>query len=211
MRAVLRWWMLVVLSLAAVVPVLGAPTAGAAPGQSVLVLGDSLSVGDDQFGGLVSKLTGAGFAGVEVDALVGRSTRLGIKKLTERASVPEVLIIALGTNDVALGRSAESFRSYVEKAVAFAGPNRMVVWVDIAIARNEADVSLAAQYNRVLAEEAQQNSNLVVARWSGRQKPEQVAHDKVHLSPEGYRRRATFLAEVSWFFSTLQQVQRAGR
>lgn len=203
MRAVMRWWMAFVL-VATFVAGAAPATAGAAPGQGVLVLGDSLSVGDDQFGGLSDKLIDAGFAGVEVDALVGRSTRLGIKKLTERASLPDVVIIALGTNDVALGRTAESFRTYVEKAVAFAGPNRLVIWVDLTIARTDADVALAAQYNQVLAEEASQNPNLVVARWSTRQKPEQVANDKVHLSPEGYRRRATFLAEVSWFFSTLQ-------
>lgn len=190
------------------VPVVTAPPAGAAaPSRAVtcsatssvdrrvLVVGDSLTVGADQIGGLSAKLVANGFDVVGVDAKVGRSTPTGLQRLRARRELPPYVVVALGTNDVAAQRSATRFARLVDDVVAVTGPDRTVVWVNVSLARTPSEQQRTAAYNRVLRNRARTTPGFVLVDWERvmRANARFVAQDRVHLTSRGYRQRADTL------------------
>ena len=88
------------------------------PLLSVVVIGDSLTVGSEIYGvSLTRSLLNAGVLDVIVSAENGRTTSEGVSKLEDSMVVDGVVVIALGTNDVAMA-DPNLFGTQIDRAVA---------------------------------------------------------------------------------------------
>lgn len=174
--------------------VLAVPTSARAKssGDAVLVVGDSLTVGAADFGGLRSKLEEAGYAPT-ISARTGRGVQWGLSVLQSSGSaLPSTVVIALGTNDVASGRSTKSFGAMVDEVMKTVGRDRFVLWVNLDLDATTWGAAQAARFNRVLGEKANKYGNLAIADWQTFAADAWLASDFVHLNGKGYRQRANF-------------------
>lgn len=180
-----------VLSLASVLAFPSSATAKS-PGDAVLVVGDSLTVGAADFGGLRTKLQDAGFSPT-ISARTGRGVQWGLSVLQSAGGdLPSTVVIALGTNDVASGRSTKSFGALVDDVMKTVGGDRFVLWVNLDLDATTWGAEQAARFNRVLREKANTYGNLAVADWQTFAADAWLASDFVHLNGKGYRQRANF-------------------
>jgi hypothetical protein len=175
-------------ALAAVVACLAlAAPAVAAP--SLLHVGDSLAIGSDP--PLRALLPGWS---VTTDALKSQPTAAGVAIIDSSQTLPGSLVVELGTND-SPDQSAR-FAGYVRHVLALAGPKRCVVWVNVH--RPPYNGVSYAGFNRALDQIAGASPNLAVVDWNGMVNAgqAQVAPDGVHPTPDGYRARATAIAQA---------------
>ncbi len=174
----------VVFAAALAGPVLGAGSAGA----SVLVVGDSLSIGTGPY--LARDLGGVQ---VEMDAEVGRPSSAGVPVLAERLRPEhEVVVFDLGTNDGT--RNPEILAANLVRANKLVGGRCLVIatiWRPAV-----GGVSVEGQ-NRVVRDFAASTGAVVVdwraAAGSG---PGLIQRDGVHGTPAGYALRGTLFAEA---------------
>jgi hypothetical protein len=161
----------------------------AAAAPSLLHVGDSLAVGSDP---PLRKLL-PGWS-ITTDALKSRPTAVGVGIIDHQASLPDTLVVELGTNDSP--DQADRFAGYVRHVLQLAGPNRCVVWVNIH--RPPFNGVSYAGFNRALDQIAATSSNLAVVDWNGMVDSGQaeVAGDGVHSTPSGYEARATAIAQA---------------
>jgi hypothetical protein len=160
--------------------------ANAVPGAVTLV-GDSLNVG-------VEPYLGNALPGWKIDAhdLVGRPTSLGVTELRSlRRSLAPVVVVSLGTNDA--DGSEPEFRRLVNEAIDVVGPDRCLVWATIV-----RDGTERTGFDRVLRDASAAHSNVHLVEWASTvaQDESLLAPDRVHGTPDGYRRRAQEIAEV---------------
>lgn len=182
----------VVLAASPVALVPASPAAAAPPG--VFVVGDSLTVGASQFGGLEDKFVDAGFSPA-VQARTGRGVPWGLSVLQAQGrALPGTVVVALGTNDVAAGRSVQSFADHVDAIMSTVGPTRQVLWLNLDM-QGPPWGAQAARFNRVLAERTGRYPNLAVADWNSYVDANRswVVSDGIHLNGRGYRQRAWFM------------------
>lgn len=157
----------------------------------VFIEGDSLAVGSDP--GVKSRL-GTGWT-VTADAEVGRSTATGygnILAASLASTLPEVLVVELGTNDH--GISDSTWRTLIDDICGAAGPSRHVVWVNL-----KGDGVDYSSMNASLADKATEHANLVVLDWAGLVDSESITLDPtLHVHPDsaGYRKRAKLIADA---------------
>jgi lysophospholipase L1-like esterase len=170
------------------------PATARSSGDAVLVVGDSLTVGAADFGGLRSKLEDAGYSPT-ISARTGRGVQGGLSVLQSSGSaLPSTVVIALGTNDVASGRSTKSFGALVDDVMNTVSSDRFVLWVNLDLDATTWGAEQAARFNRVLGEKANKYENLAVADWQtfAADHDAWLASDFVHLNGKGYRQRANF-------------------
>jgi lysophospholipase L1-like esterase len=122
-----------------------------------------------------------------VAAVGGVSTSAGLALLRSKgASLPQVVVVALGTND---GSNARAFADKVDAVLEVVGGRRLV-WVDVA------HPGVADGLNAVLADRAVSHPNLEVLSWSTQVQPQWLAADRIHLTSAGYRARAQATVEA---------------
>jgi len=163
--------------------------APAAAAPSLLHVGDSLGVGSDP--PLRRLLPGWS---ITSDVLKNRTTAVGVAIIDRQSSLPDSLVVELGTNDSP--DQSDRFAGYVRHVLALAGPNRCVVWVNVH--RPPFNGVSYAAFNRVLDQIAATSSNLAVVDWNGMVDAgrAEVAGDGVHSTPAGYQTRATAIAQA---------------
>jgi lysophospholipase L1-like esterase len=154
---------------------------------AVTLVGDSLNVG-------VEPYLGAALPRWRIDAhdRVGRPTSEGVDELRSLGgSLAPVVVVSLGTND-AEGSEPE-FRRLVQEAIDTVGPSRCLVWATIVREGVE-----RAGFDRVLREASATNPNVHLVDWASTvaSDPSLLAPDRVHGTPDGYRRRADAIARV---------------
>jgi LPXTG-motif cell wall-anchored protein len=173
--------------IVAALTLVAAGPAAAAP--SLLHVGDSLAQGSDP--PLRQLLPGWS---ITTDALKSRPTSAGVAIIERQPSLPQALVVELGTND-SPDQSAQ-FAAAVRHVLALAGPNRCVVWVNIH--RPPYNGISYAGFNRALDQIAATAPNLAVVDWNGmvNSGQAQVAGDGVHSTPDGYRARAAAIAQA---------------
>jgi hypothetical protein len=158
---------------------------GSRSGGTMTMIGDSLNLGTEPY--LSDRLDGWTIA---YDDVVGRTGEQGLFALQSMVRVGTVVVVSLGTNDSQT--DAAQFRRVVGALLQTVGKHRCVVWSTIYTGRpNEA-------LNAVLWDAAAQYPNLEVADWAGLvgSRPDLIAPDGIHGTPDGYAERAAQVAKL---------------
>lgn len=160
------------------------------PSTAVAIVGDSLTYSAQTE--IVESLAALGLGDVVVDGQVSRrmtsstdTIRSGETVVLQIAAeaAPRVWVVALGTNDVASGSSADSIRASVQRVLDAIPDDSLVVWVDTYI-RDEQDAVVAG--NQIIRDLVSQRPGAVVADfYSYGDDPGIVVSDGVHLTGEG--------------------------
>lgn len=161
------------------------------PLHSVVVIGDSLTVGSEMYGvSLTRSLLNAGVLDVIVSAENGRTTSEGIGKLEDSMVVDGAVVIALGTNDVATA-DPNFFGSQIDRAVAAVPETVKIFWLNLYTDQWISDDS----YNAKIIEKANAYPNLSVMDFESFASPSWLEEDGVHLTPDGYIQRTRFILQ----------------
>ncbi|HET7487402.1 MAG TPA: GDSL-type esterase/lipase family protein [Acidimicrobiales bacterium] len=168
-------------------------TTTAAPGdREAFVVGDSLTVGTEPWLDRALQVRGWDLSGV--DARVGRGVDEGLAVLRkEGATLPDTVVIALGTNNP--GAGASTVRNWLRSARRIAGKRR-VVWVNTCIADKEArPLAASRRLNAALAQYADWYG-VELADWCTFAADRDITPraDGVHYDTAGYKIRARFYA-----------------
>jgi lysophospholipase L1-like esterase len=158
---------------------------------NVGIVGDSLTVGIQQGNRAVNQFAARGCAVSFIDARVGRPTSEGAAIIQARAAygqLPNILVVALGTNDPGYGPSFARRIDYVMTAAA----GRPVVWINIDNPVSE------SMLNAELLKAQARHPNLWVMDWNfyADHHPEIRGTDQIHLKAAGYDSRARQLARM---------------
>ena len=178
-------------------------TVGTSP--SLLILGDSITWGTDYFAKAQKLVAGDGqWVNVVVDGQYSRrvafptpntSIRMsGVKsylKLKDAGLNPDAVIVALGSNDVALETKVEVYEKIIRDLMNTIG-NVPVTWLTINRRDTKAIFARSVVFNTVLVKLTSEYPNLVLSDWSAiiNDNPKLMSWDKVHLTPTGYAIRA---------------------
>ena len=161
------------------------------PLHSVVVIGDSLTVGSEMYGvSLTRSLLNAGVLDVIVSAENGRTTSEGVGKLEDSMVVDGAVVIALGTNDVATA-DPNFFGSQIDRAVAAVPETVKIFWLNLYTDQWISDDS----YNAKIIEKANAYPNLSVMDFESFASPSWLEEDGVHLPPDGYIQRTRFILQ----------------
>ncbi len=163
-------------------------TAEAVAGScTVGVVGDSLTVGSMPY--WEPAFAARGCALSFVNARGGRPTSEGVRAielLAQAGQLPDILVVALGTND---SIDPRTFGPRVDRVMAVAG-DRPVVWVNIDKPFVELTLNLALNLAQIHFD------NLWVYDWNSfvDAHPQIRQGDGIHLSEGGYALRAALIA-----------------
>ena len=174
-------------------------------GPSLLILGDSITWGTEYFA-KSQKLIAADeqWINVVIDGQYSRrvafptpnaSTKYSgvktFKKLSDSGLRADAVIVALGSNDVAIETKEAVYELIIRDLLKTIG-NVPVTWLTV----NRRDTPEIAKrsviFNQVLVRLASEYPNLVIEDWYSliAKRTKWMAWDKVHLTPSGYQARA---------------------
>lgn len=167
-----------------------APPAGG-PISSVAMVGDSISVGARD--PLLRMFAAADLEVTTLDAESGRRIVVGdgpatsgtdvARLIAADGSLPDLWVIALGTNDVQQ-YTADEYSAVISELLAVIPEDAPVVWVDVHIAQ---DVDRSSQFNTALNTALGARGSAVVAPWSASAPGDGVLSDGIHPSATGAR------------------------
>ena len=181
-------------------PVEGRPVTIGANGQgTLLVVGDSLTVGTEAFGSLKAKVSALGtWTNVVVDAKVGRKASVGATVIDKGiTSTTTALVVALGTNDM-ISKPETWYPRWVIDTVMLKARGLPVLWVNLEFSQTGRSDWRArgVRFNRELRLAKQRYPNLSIADWNTAFIPQSKSRfivDGVHLTVSGYKTRSKFL------------------
>ena len=181
-------------------PVEGRSVSIGANGQGTLLLvGDSLTVGTEAFGSLSKKIVALGtWTNVVVDAKVGRKASLGASIIEKGlTSSTTALVIALGTNDM-ISKPETWYPRWVIDTVMNKTRGLPVLWVNLEFSQTGRSDWRArgVRFNRELRLAKYRYPNLSIADWNTAFTPQSKSRfivDGVHLTVSGYKTRSNFL------------------
>ena len=181
-------------------PVDGRSIAIGANGQgTLLVVGDSLTVGTEAFGSLSTKVSALGtWTNVVLDAKDGRKASLGatvIEKIITSSTT--AIVVALGTNDM-ISKPEAWYPRWVIDTVMQKTRGLPVLWVNLEFSQTGRSDWRArgVRFNRELRLAKQRYPNLSIADWNTAFTPQSKSRfivDGVHLTVSGYKTRSKFL------------------
>lgn len=187
------------------------PTMGRAAGNTLLVLGDSITYGTAYpgFGNVVPQLEALGtFDVVEIDGVharnisgPARTSRNGVKtykQWIEKGLRPSAVIVALGSNDLQQSSNPAFFEAEIRELLAVIG-DIPIVWINVLRTDASFYPQRSAKFNRVLLRIAPEYPNLSVVDWASMlaAHPKWFAYDKLHLRARGYKKLATVYVEAA--------------
>ena len=174
-------------------------------GPSILILGDSITWGTEYFAKSQKLIVAdAQWTNVVIDGQYSRrvafptsntSIRMsGVKsylKLKAAGLNPDAVIVALGSNDVALETKVEVYDKIIRDLMNTIG-NVPVTWLTVNRRDTKAIFARSVIFNTVLVKLTTEYPNLVLSDWSAiiNDNPKLMSWDKVHLTPTGYAIRA---------------------
>ena len=174
-------------------------------GPSLLILGDSITWGTEYFA-KSQKLIAADeqWANIVIDGQYSRrvafptpnaSTKFSgvktFKKLSDNGLKADAVIVALGSNDVAIETKEAVYELIIRDLMTTIG-DVPVTWLTVNRRDTPAIAKRSIVFNQVLARLAPEYPNLVLEDWysSIAKRSKWMAWDKVHLTPSGYQARA---------------------
>ena len=174
-------------------------------GPSLLILGDSITWGTEYFA-KSQKLIAADeqWANIVIDGQYSRrvafptpnaSTKYSgvktFKKLSDSGLKADAVIVALGSNDVAIETKEAVYELIIRDLMTTIG-DVPVTWLTVNRRDTPAIAKRSIVFNQVLARLAPEYPNLVLEDWysSIAKRSKWMAWDKVHLTPSGYQARA---------------------
>ena len=174
-------------------------------GPSLLILGDSITWGTEYFAKSQKLIaTDAQWTNIVIDGQYSRrvafptpnaSTKFSgvktFKKLSDSGLKADAVIVALGSNDVAIETKKVVYEIVIRDLLTTIG-NVPVTWLTVNRRDTPAIAKRSVLFNQVLVRIAPEYPNLVLEDWysSIAKRPKWMAWDKVHLTPMGYRARA---------------------
>jgi len=198
--------LLVGLGLAAIA---GPASATANPPSTLLVLGDSLTWGTNYFAKSQARLAAAkNFDVVLVDSRWGRrvsglaSTRYSgnaaLKQLIADGVRPTAVIVALGTNDVALFTKRREYVTLIQELMTTIG-NVPVAWVNVHRIDSTNTMRQSQRFNAAIGQVLANYPLASVFDWAqiAKSNPKVVDPDKIHLTPLGHEVRTKVYLEIA--------------
>ena len=181
-------------------------------GPSLLILGDSITWGTEYFA-KSQKLIAADeqWQTIVIDGQYSRrvafptpnaSTKYSgvktFKKLSDSGLKADAVIVALGSNDVAIETKEEVYELIIRDLMTTIG-NVPVTWLTVNRRDTPAIAKRSIVFNQVLVRLAPEYPNLVLEDWysSIAKRSKWMAWDKVHLTPTGYQARAKLHARLA--------------
>lgn len=198
--------LLVGLGLAAIA---GPASATTNPPTTLLVLGDSLTWGANYFSKSQARLAAAkNFDVVLVDSRWGRrvsglaSTRYSgnaaLKQLIADGVRPTAVIVALGTNDVAMFTKRREYVTLIQELMTTIG-NVPVAWVNVHRIDSTNTTRQSQRFNAAIGQVLANYPLASVFDWAqiAKSNPKVVDPDKIHLTPLGHEVRTKVYLEIA--------------
>ena len=168
------------------------PSAGRGGGREVVVIGDSITVASAP-----RILAGAGEIDADVTVLaeinrriaVGNDPSAGTDVVADvlASSDPDVVVVALGTNDIGKYGSIEEYAAEIDELVDQLPDDLPLVWINTYLSRTPDD---SAAFNAALIETLSERGNATIGRWSSIAQQGGMLRDGVHPSEDGEQRFA---------------------
>ncbi len=159
---------------------------------AVALTGDSLTVG-----GLGSLPPAAEARGIRllVAAHVGRTVLKGTDALRGIYDHPDLVVVALGTNDATADLTATKADDLIDMAMAVVDPDVPVLWLSLYRDQQTPEGSAADRFNLSLRRATTRHPNLAIADWRAYvvNHLDLMSPDGVHLTDAGYVARTTWL------------------
>jgi lysophospholipase L1-like esterase len=161
-------------------------------GREVVVIGDSITVAS---GPRILELADAIDADVTVLAEVGRRINVGSDPEAGSDVVaealaegdPDVVVVALGTNDIGKYGSVEEYAAEIDELVDQLPDDLPLVWINTYLSRTPDD---SAEFNAALIETLSERGTATIGRWSSIAQQGGMLRDGVHPSEDGEQRFA---------------------
>ena len=174
-------------------------------GPSILILGDSITWGTEYFAKSQKLIVAdAQWTNVVIDGQYSRrvafptpnaSTKYSgvktFKKLSASGLKADAVIVALGSNDVAIETKESVYELIIRDLLATIG-NVPVTWLTVNRRDTPEIAKRSVVFNQVLVRIAPEYPNLVIEDWYSviAKRTKWMAFDKIHLTPSGYQARA---------------------
>lgn len=178
-------------------PAIDLSPSGASSGRRVVMIGDSITVAstaalEAQARQLGIELTIRAEVGRRI--AVGRQPAAGIDVLAEALAdgEPDLLVIALGTNDVGKYSTVEEYAGQIEQCLALMPGDVPLVWINAYLSRSP---DSSATFNAALLETLQGRRNSTIGRWSDVAQQDGVLSDGIHPTDDGARRFADLVID----------------
>jgi lysophospholipase L1-like esterase len=173
------------------------------------VLGDSLTWGANYFSKSQARLAAANnFDVVLVDSRWGRrvsgltSTRYSgnaaLKQLIADGVRPTAVIVALGTNDVAMSTKRREYITLIQELMTTIG-NVPVAWVNVHRIDSASTTRQSQRFNAAIGQVLANYPLASVFDWAqiAKSNPKVVDPDKIHLTPLGHEVRTKVYLEIA--------------
>lgn len=184
-------------------------TTSPAPKSTLIVLGDSLTWGTNFFAKSQSRLAATKhFETALVDSRWGRrisgltSTRYSgnaaLKQLIADGIRPTAVIVALGTNDVAILTKRREYVAVIQELMNTIG-NVPVVWVNVHRIDSATTARQSQRFNATLVSILANYPLASVYDWAtvAKNNPKVIDPDKIHLTPLGHEVRTKVYLELA--------------
>ncbi len=172
---------------------------------SLLILGDSITWGTEYFAKSQKLIaTDAQWTNIVIDGQYSRrvafptpnaSTKYSgvktFKKLSASGLKADAVIVALGSNDVAIETKEAVYELIIRDLLTTIG-SVPVTWITVNRRDTPEIAKRSVVFNQVLARIAPEYPNLVIEDWYSviAKRTKWMAFDKIHLTPSGYQARA---------------------
>ena len=159
---------------------------------TVVLTGDSLTVGE--LGSLPPAAEARGIR-LTIAAQVGRTTAAGTAALKDVYDHPDLVVVALGTNDATADLTGVDADAMIDAALAVVDADIPVLWLTIYRYPQSPGGLAADRFNLALRRAANRHPNLAIADWRAYLVGhlDLLAPDGVHLTDAGYVARTGWL------------------
>ncbi len=184
-------------------PLNARPVAIGPNGQgTLLVVGDSLTIGTEAFGSLTKRVSALGtWTNVLTDTKVGHKASLSTGVIEKGlTATTTAIVVALGTNDM-ISKSETGYPRWVIDRVMQKTRGVPVLWVNIEFSQTGRSDwhARGVRFNKELRSAKFRYPNLIIADWNTAFTPKSKSRfieDGVHLTVSGYKTRSNFLVSA---------------